>query len=213
VAAPGPRIRAASPDAGGQTSGTYRGRILTELFRHRQHQLRLSDPQRAALSAEGAKALRQDIGNIAILEDTGGVVIQPNPFDLVERSVRFIPANNLYEAVPGPAELDQAARDFGVPVPLTDDDAQAVVLPFSFPFFGERYTAAFVHSDGNITFEEADAASRDRALSRATSGPPRIAPYFSDLDPSRTGAEVSVYTTATRVVFTWENVPQFGQFG
>ncbi|MEX2304411.1 MAG: hypothetical protein WD733_25940 [Bryobacterales bacterium] len=214
VAAPGPRIQAASPEAGGQTaSGTYRGRILTELFRHRQHQLRLGGPQRAALSAEGAKALREDIGNVAILEDTGGVVIQPNPFDLVGRSVRFIPIGSLFEAVPGPAELDQAARDFGVPVPLTDDDAEAVVLPFSFPFFGERYTAAFVHSDGNITFEEADAASQDRVLSRALSGPPRIAPYFSDLDPSRTGAEVSVYTTATQVVFTWENVPQFGQFG
>jgi uncharacterized protein (TIGR03437 family) len=206
-------LQAASPGAGGPVvSGTYKGRVLTELFRHRQEQLRRR-AGRAALSAEVARAVRADIGNIAVIEDTNGVVIQPNSFDLEGRSLTFIPSNGLFSVTAGTAALDQAARDFGVPVALADDDAELVVLPFAFPFFGHQYTQAFLHSDGNITFDEPDAGTGDRSFARAVTGPPRIAPFFSDLDPSRAGAEVSVYTTATAVVFTWEGVPHFGQFG
>jgi uncharacterized protein (TIGR03437 family) len=206
-------LRAASPhDDGHGGSGTYPGRILTELFLHHQQQLRLNAGERAALSAEIARSLRADIGNIAIIEDTNGVVIQANQFDLEGRSVTFAPSGGLYEAMPGPLALDAAARNFGVNVPLADDDAEAVLLPFAFPFFGGQYTEAWLHSDGNITFEEPDSGTSERSLSRAVSGPPRIAAFFSDLDPSRTGARVSVYSTSTRVVFTWDGVPRFGQF-
>jgi uncharacterized protein (TIGR03437 family) len=185
--------------------------VLTAVFRHRQEQLRRG--QQAALAAEPVRALREDAGNVAIIDDSGGVVLRPNRFDLEGLSLTFVPSNGLYSVAPGPAALDQPARDFGVPVVLDDDDAEVVALPFAFPFSGEQFNQAFLHSDGNITFEEADAASVARSFARAAAGPPRIAPFFSDLDPSRAGAEVSVYTTATRIVFTWENVPHFGQFG
>jgi hypothetical protein len=101
----------------------------------------------------------------------------------------------------------------GLQITLGDDDAQSVPLPFSFAFFGMSYDTVFVHSDGNLTFEEPDAASVSRSLSRAISGPPRIAPLFSDLDPSRSGALVSAFGAVDRFVVTWRNVPQFGVFG
>jgi uncharacterized protein (TIGR03437 family) len=214
AATPGVGLHAASPGAEGPVvSGTYKGRVLTELFRHRQQQLKRGAGQRAALSAGVARAVRADIGNIAVIEDSNGVVIQPNRFDLEGRSLRFVSSNRLFTVTAGPAALDQSARDFGVPIALADDDAEAVALPFAFPFFGEPYSVAFLHSDGNITFEEPDASTESRSFARAVTGPPRIAPFFSDLDPSRAGAKVSVYTTASRVVFTWEGVPHYGQFG
>jgi uncharacterized protein (TIGR03437 family) len=213
AAVPWAGLPAASPGADAAVvSGTYKGRVLTELFRHRQEQLR-GGGQRAALATTVAEAVRADVGNVAIIEDTNGVVTRPNSFDLEGRSLTFVPSGGLFSVAPGQAALDQPARDFGVPVTLGDDEAEAVVLPFAFPFFGETYTTAFVHSDGNITFEETDTSTQARSFARAVTGPPRIAPFFSDLDPSRAGAEVSVYTTASRVAFTWEDVPHFGQFG
>ncbi len=214
AASPGARLRAASAGADGTVvSGTYKGRVLTELFRHRQQQLRLSAGQRAALSAGAARSVRDDIGNIAIIEDSNGVIIQPNFFDLEGQSLTFTPSNGLFSVTPGSAALDASARDLGVRVTLGDDDAEAVALPFSFPFFGEQYSEAFLHSDGNLTFEEPEASTQSRTFSRAVTGPPRIAPFFSDLDPSRPGSTVSVYTSATRVVFTWDKVPHYGQTG
>jgi hypothetical protein len=177
-------LPAASPGSEGPVvSGTYRGRVLTELFRHRQEQLRRGG--RAALASDLAKPLRADIGNIAIIEDTNGVVIQANRFDLEGRALTFAPSSGLYTVTAGPVALDQTARNLGMAVVLDDDDAKAVLLPFAFPFFGSQYTQAFLHSDGNLTFEESDMATSARSLARAVTGPPRIAPFFSDLDPKR----------------------------
>ena len=42
-----------------------------------------------------------------------------------------------------------------------------------------------MNSDGNLTFGAAEFASSERSLGRLTAGPPRIAPLFDDLDPSK----------------------------
>ena len=47
-------------------------------------------------------------------------------------------------------------------------------VPFGFTFYGRAQTAAFVNSDGNITFEEGDRASTDRNVARLLTGPPRV---------------------------------------
>ena len=75
---------------------------------------------------------------------------------------------------------------------LADDDSAELALPFSFPFFGASYVGGFVNSDGNLTFGEADGSSSTRSLGRMSAGPPRVAPFFRDLDPSRPAAEVRV---------------------
>ena len=57
-------------------------------------------------------------------------------------------------------------------------------VAFGFSFFGQTQTTAFVNSDGNVTFEQEDRASTDRNVARLLTGPPRIAPFLADLDPS-----------------------------
>ncbi len=66
----------------------------------------------------------------------------------------------------------------------------------------------FINSDGNMTFEEADALSTTRGFARLLGGPPRVAPFFADLDPS-TGGRVFVDAAADAFTVTWCGVRGF----
>ena len=215
LAAPQPAalLAASQGSSGSPASGTYRGRVLTELFRYRQERARQSEVARHAALPELAPVLQQDVGDIAVIDDSDGVVVQPNFFDLNTRSVTLTRFDAGYAAQLGPLALDETARSDGLPLGLGDDDAVQLFLPFPFPFFDAGYSEAFLHSDGNLTFVEPDAASSARSLSRAISGPPRIGPLFTDLDPTQAEATISTYSTADRFVVTWDNVPEFRFFG
>ena len=72
----------------------------------------------------------------------------------------------------------------GEPVALGDDDTLEVGLgSFVFDFQGEDRTSAFVNSNGSVSFEAGDPsfAASPAAL---VAGPPRIAPLWTDLDPT-----------------------------
>ncbi len=164
-------------------------------------------------SAESGAPASRDIGQIAILEDRGDLISRRNPFNLNGRRVTFRPVDGsatAYRFELDAADLDEAASDGGAPVSLDDDDSREVAIGFEFPFFGTRHTKAFVNSDGNITFGAGDAASSDRSLGRATSGSPRIAGLFMDLDPSKVAGGVRVASGADRLVVTWRAVPEYG---
>ena len=83
-----------------------------------------------------------------------------------------------------------------------------VNVPFSFPFYGRGQTTAFVNSDGNITFEQEDRASTDRNVARLLTGPPRVAPFLADLDPSA-GGRVFANAAADQYTVTWCGVRGF----
>ena len=201
-------LHAASDSLPGEyPSGTYQGRNLTELFRHKQEESRRRT-QSIALSPFRA-VLRQDIGEIAILDDSDGVVLRPNAFDLSESTLVFSRADDGYVGESTALGFDPELEPQAIPLALGDDDAERVVLPFAFPYFDKVYSEVFVHSDGNVTFEEPEASSTSRSFARMAAGPPRISPLFTDLDPSRAGAEVSVFLGANRVVVTWRDVPEF----
>jgi hypothetical protein len=93
---------------------------------------------------------------------------------------------------------------------LGDDDSELVIFPdeFKFPFFGKVYTAVSVNSDGNLTFDEGDAESTPRDVERFLSGPARIAPLFTDLDPT-SGGGVSSFGDGDAFCVRWEDVPEF----
>ena len=150
----------------------------------------------------------RDQNNIAILEDNNGdLLIQPNPFDLANTGVRFEPAGGSY--VVGNTNAD-FRPSLGRGLRLNDDDSSASVsLAFPFDFYGRRVTSLFVNSDGNVTFEEGDNASTERGVRRLSTGAPRIAPFFADLDPSA-GGGVFVSNTAEAMSITWCSVPAFG---
>ena len=169
-----------------------------------------------ALSARSLAAL-PDIGNIAIVDDSDGAVVLPAPFDLHNRTLHFSPSGAgaaQYTAATAALAYDDTAGQNGIPLTgLRDDDTQLLRLPFSFPFYGARYELVYLNSDGNLTFTLPDTAITARSLSRAVFGPPRIFPFFQDLDPSRTEAKVSYFSGPDRVAFTWDRVPRYVETG
>lgn len=188
-----------------------------ELFLHRQV-ARVS--RRAAQFAEVRNAVAlapaQDIGDVAILPDDGGVVARRNLFDLDQQTLTFTPAPPMaaaYEFQVSAGSYDAAAAAAGTLLPLADDDTRQVPLAFPFPFFGNTYQSVFVNSDGNLTFTQGDNASTERTLGRLAGGAPRIAPLFEDLDPSQSAQGVMVTSEPGRLVVSWVQVPEFSIFG
>jgi hypothetical protein len=148
----------------------------------------------------------EKIGEIAILRDVGDLVMAPNPFDLGDVGLRFTPNSQ------GGYDISRVAYGFRQPlgsaVVLADDDTREVALPFSFTFFGQRRDRVFVNSDGNVTFSSGDTDTSARSISRFLTGPPRIALFFADLDPSASGRVVTASNADTFSV-TWCGVREY----
>lgn len=147
-----------------------------------------------------------DVGDIAVLQDAGDLMVLANPLDLADVALRLAPNGGGYDVV---RDRYGFREPLGTPLELTDDDSRAVTLPFAFPFYGQTHTQLFVNSDGNLTFGVADVASTERSVSRLLTGAPRIAPFFADLDPA-VGGRVVTAGDAGRFSVTWCGVPAFG---
>jgi uncharacterized protein (TIGR03437 family) len=204
-----PAALAREPEA---ICGTDRIAAREDLFLHRRSTVlrNKSGLLRAATGPVG-----KDFGDIAVMYDSGGVVARRNPFNLSGRSLTFTPTANTasryrFETAAGSAYDEAAANNGGVLSNLNDDDTRRVPLTFAFPFFGRTWSDLWVNSDGNVTFGQGDNASTNKTIGLLTGGPPRIAPLFVDLDPSRSLRGVRVLTEATRAVITWLEVPLFG---
>jgi uncharacterized protein (TIGR03437 family) len=193
--------------------GTSRETSNQSLFLHRQAvRARKGAQPRAAMTAVSG-----DIGNIAIIADSNGVVDRLNQFNLDGSTLAFAPAGATaarYSYAVNPLGYDAAAAAAGLPqAALDDDDTRRIDLPFTFPFFGASYNQVWVNSDGNLTFTAGDSASTQRSLGRMTAGPPRIAPLFEDLNPGQTAGGVRVLAEAARVVVSWVKVPEYSSTG
>jgi hypothetical protein len=164
---------------------------------------RLGEPQPSITSPA---PVAEDIGDIAVLQDTGDLVLPLNPFDVRSTGLRFTRSGATYVL----SKIDGTFRsNLGTRVTLTDDASVQVNIPFSFPFYGVAQTAAFVNSDGNITLVEGDDSSNERDIGRLVTGPPRIAPFFADLDPTTGTGKVFVNAAADAYTVTWCNVRGF----
>ena len=133
-------------------------------------------------------------------------MLPPNAFDL--RSAAFLFARN----GSGGYDVRPSTRAFlssvGDKISLGDDASARIALPFTFPYYSGRYTEAFLNSDGNVTFVSEDHASTDRNVARFLTGPPRVAPIFADLNPSKAGG-VFRRTDGDALVITWCDVLEF----
>jgi hypothetical protein len=201
----GPPDRVA-PRPGGKADGEQehsdRGRHLDTLWMHRA-----ALAHRHVLPSSAIHARTQDVGDVAVLHDGGDLVIQPNPFDLAGTAIQFVPTRaGGYEASPRALAFRMAT---GASLPLGDDEAVEVQLPFDYSFYGRRYSNAFVSSDGNITFGRPDGVTGPRTVSRLLTGPPRIAVFLADLDPSAGGRIVTTGDSSAFAV-TWCGVNGFG---
>ncbi|MBI4443927.1 MAG: hypothetical protein HY649_11200 [Acidobacteria bacterium] len=209
----------AATAAGDGISGTYPGRVLTELALHRQY--RNQRIRAGYLPQALTEAIPLDVGNIAVLPDDGTLVIRANSFDLDQATLLFQPTAGGFTVARLSSQFDAEAAANGIllnptpasnPANIGDDGTRQLPLGFFFPFFSNSYTDVFINSDGNLTFQAGDTAITQRSLARFLSGPPRIAPYFADLDPSLSG-QLTYFSSSTRFVVTWSAVPDYSSSG
>jgi hypothetical protein len=181
--------------------GNVRWRVFDEIWSHRTaNAFGLINP----LGPAGAT---EDIGEIAVLQDEGDLVLRPNQFDLRNVGLRWT-RNGAggYDV----RKIDAAFRStLGSRFTLEDDDSEPSALRFPFNFYGQAHNQAFVNSDGNVTFEQDDRASTERNITRVLTGPPRVAPFFADLDPTTGNGRVFVLAAGDQFTVTWCNVRGF----
>jgi uncharacterized protein (TIGR03437 family) len=191
-----------------QLCGTYPNNGYEALDLHQRFQRRLA----AAGKTPRAASQRRDadIGNIAVLESDDSISARRNPFNLDKTQLTFTPNNGKYNYALTAGAIDQVAAGSGTPLTgLGDDDSRRVPLPFPFTFYGTEYRELWVNSDGNLTFTSGDSDTSSRSLGRLSGGPPRIAPLFTDLDPSVPRASVLVTATPEAFTVTWLAVPEY----
>lgn len=90
-----------------------------------------------------------------------------------------------------------------------DDGAQAVTLPFVFPFLGRSYSQVYIHANGFLSFGQSYAGSAYAVNScLPTLGGPNNAIYalWDDLDPGQAG-RVSFASSPGVFVAEWRDVP------
>ncbi len=179
-----------------------RGRLYDALWLHQSRQDRI--PRSESLTT-GRNAA--DVGDIAVVQDEGDLVESPNQYDLRNLGLRYTRnAAGGYDV----RRIDGNFRTtLGTRLTLTDDDSRQVNVPFNFSFYGRSQTAAFVNSDGNVTFDEDDHASTDRNVARLLTGPPRVSLFFADLDPTTGSGRVFANAASDQYTVTWCNVRGF----
>jgi hypothetical protein len=192
-----------------------RWRVLDALWTHREAESRRDaavvppdrDPEPRDRRPLAPPRSNVDVGEIAVVQDEGDLILPPNTYDLRSLGLRFTRnAAGGYDVV----RIDGAFRSaLGSRLTLTDDDSATSTIPFGFSFYGREETVAFVNSDGNITFGEADRASTDRDVARVLTGPARVSPFFSDLDPTTGNGRVFLNAAPDQYTVTWCSVRGF----
>ncbi|MEO8129488.1 MAG: hypothetical protein ABI822_20480, partial [Bryobacteraceae bacterium] len=192
-------------------TGAGGARLKYEIHQNAARSVKKRSPQAMA------NAALPDAGQIALLDDTDGAVARRNVFNLVQKTVRFLPTApdaSKYRVEAASDTYDAAAGNSGVLVSgIGDDDTRELDLPFAFPFFGAQYRKISLNSDGNLTFGVGDDGSGERSLGRLTAGPPRIAPLFADLDPTKSRQGIRVLPASDRYVVSWVEVPEYSDTG
>jgi hypothetical protein len=191
---------AAAKRRGRGLDGDPRGRVFTNLWQH------AASAATRSLFTPPPRAATEDIGEIAVIQDTGDLLTQPNPFDLKGVGLRFTRTGSSYDVT---RTAGTFRSSLGTRIRLQDDDSMSFTLPFNFPLYGKSQPRAFVNSDGNITFEEEDRASSERDVSRVMTGPPRVGAFFADLDPSTGNGRIFVQNAADAFTVTWCTVRGF----
>jgi hypothetical protein len=179
-----------------------RDRLFDALWLHQSREGRI---RRSESLTAGRDAI--DIGEIAVVQDEGDLVEAPNNYDLRNLGLRFTRNNSGGYDV---RKIDGTFRSaLGSRLTLTDDDSRQLNVPFSFSFYGQTQSTAFINSDGNVTFQEEDRASTDRNVARLLTGPPRIAAFFADLDPTTGSGRVFANAASDQYTVTWCNIRGF----
>jgi len=154
-------------------------------------------------------ALSQDVGDVAVIEDDGTIVIEPfrNEFDLDHRRLHFTPnSNGGYDITSVPFAFE---TDLGTDLHAGDDTNHEIPFTggFTFPFFGKTWTTVWIRSNANVTFGGIGNPNfydpNDFFLEL-----PMIAAFFADLNPAVSG-QVLYKQFADRFLITWYRITEF----
>src|SRR5947209_19983369 len=104
----------------GDYCGSHPGRPRQEIFLHRQN-------VRSKLKAATAQT-NQDSGQIAIIDDSGGVIGRRNPFTIDGKTLVFTPGTAGYTVQTRAGSFDANATGSKIP-DFADDDSRAFALP------------------------------------------------------------------------------------
>jgi hypothetical protein len=184
-----------------------------ELSKHKLHLLH-SQGESAQIVANSLPRVNI-IGDTAVIEDDGSIVMPANNFDMNKSSVLFTPEGNGYRVTRDGVGF---SKDFGSRLDYffgIDNDLLSNAnngyrelsfgsLPFK--FFGVSYDKFFVSTNGFISFTQGDVSGRMSAAALA-SEMPRIAPLWADLDVTATGG-IYHNRLEDRQVITWDGAPQ-----
>ena len=132
-------------------------------------------------------------------------------FDLSNSSLMFLPnGNGSYTIIPG---TNTWFAGFTTNLGLTDDSTTNVTLPFTFPHAGGSATTVSPSSNGFLWLASStNSACCSGAVATFLSDLPRIAACWMDLNPGAGGGVYADLDPATgEFVFTWSQVPEFGQ--
>jgi hypothetical protein len=184
-----------------------------EFSKHKQHLLNLQQ-EKSSLVANRLPTVNL-VGNIAVIEDDGSIVMPANEFDMNKSSILFTPQGSGYCVSRNSVGFTKdfgtrLDRFFGIDhMPLSDANngySEVVFAHAPFPFFGTTYDKFFVGTNGFITFNQGDASGRTSAAALATELP-RIAPLWADLDVTSLGG-IYHHRLEDRQVITWDGAPQ-----
>jgi len=171
----------------------------------------------SGLSPASAESLPrvENIGDVAVIEDNGTIVLPPNKFDLKNSSIIFTPQSNGYLRERGGLSFN---KDFGERIIDFVDSTgetnrnngfQEVEFQGApFTFFGSVYDRAFICTNGYITFNAGDSLARPSAAALAADMP-RIAPLWADLTFSSSSKGAVYYKRLSDAhQITWNAAPQ-----
>jgi hypothetical protein len=94
-----------------------------------------------------------------------------------------------------------------------DDGVEQVSLTFAFPLANGTFQEVFVSTNGFVSLGHDDGAGCCSGTADGlASGAPRLAPFWTDLNPSASG-DVFFNDLGDRAVITWKDVASFGDHG
>ncbi len=145
--------------------------------------------------------------------------IEPAEYGLLEHTGET-PAHTSVTFEPDGVAFDVCREDGVTTLPvapngenlsLDDDTSSWVDLDWTFSYAGRSFERVQVHSNGSITFADAPWLLEPPSVENFSTAP-RIAPMYTDLDPSAAGS-VRVNRLEDRVAFTWHSVPAYSTWG
>lgn len=186
-----------------------------QIYAHRLNALR-SDARRAATGVRHATAPNlgpraENIDDVALIEDDGTIIVQPNKFNLKKRALVFTPDDAGFRIARGDPSLEtdrgSRLRGFlgadGKPGGGNNGYRDVSLVGAPFPFYGNLYDTIYIGTNGYITFVQGDTSARISAASLA-SEMPRIAPLWADLDANDGG--IYYNRLEGRHLITWDSV-------